>query len=210
MKLLLNLLLCGGFVLGLACVESVLAGNPPQSISTPAGPSGNATPPSSSANVNTKSKTTNLGKINVTAMRELIKTLQVVKVALNEPHSTSRDKANVVVCRIITGHGHMAVQERMGAVLECGTNSWYTWHSDKCRIGSWAACTPNGLPAAAYKRKGAWHSMHALNFQQLMALRALLSKLPAPGKGGVVVVDKNGKAVMTVKESAGSAGSGKN
>ncbi len=210
MKLLLNLVLCGGFVLGLACIESVSAGNPPQSISTPAVPSRNATPPSSSAFANTNSKATNLGKINVTAMRQLIKTLQVVKVALNEPYSTSRDKANVVVCRIITGHGRVNVEERMGAILECGTNSWFTWRSDKCRNGGLQACMSNANLTAAYKRKGAWHSRRALNLQQVMAMRALLKKLPAPGKGEVVVVDKNGKAVMTVKESAGSAGSGKN
>lgn len=210
MKLLLNSLLCGGFVLGLVCVESVSAGNPPQSISTPAGPSGNATPLSSSANVNTKSKITNLGKINVTAMRELIRTLQVVKVTLNEPFSSSRDKADTVVCRIITGHGHMHMQERMGAVLECGTNSWFTWKRDTCHDRYPVGCISNGPGAAAYKRKGAWHSMHTLNLQQVMAMRALLKKLPAPGKGEVVVVDKNGKAMMTIKESAGSAGSGKN
>ncbi len=206
MKLLLNLLLCGGFVLGLACVESVVAGNPSQSISTPAGPSGNATPPSSSA----KSKTTNLGKINVTAMRELVRTLQVVKLALNEPFSSSRAKADTVVCRIITGYGYVHVQERMGAVLECGTNSWFTWKRDTCHDRYPVGCISNGPGAAAYKRKGAWHSMHTLNLQQVMAMRTLLKKLPPPGKGEVVVIDKNGKAVMTVKESAGSDGSGKN
>lgn len=153
-----------------------------------------------------KSQTANLGKINVTATRELIKTMQVVKVALNQPFSNSGDKADVVVCRIITGHGHLNVQERMGAVLECGTNSWFTWQRETCNNGGMAACTTGGHGVAAYKRKGAWHSMRALNLQQLMALRELLKELPAPGKGDVVVVDKNGKAAMDIKASDSSPG----
>ena len=153
-----------------------------------------------------ESQNANLGNINVTATRELIKTMQVVKVALNQSFSNSSDMADVVVCRIISGHEHMDVQERMGAVLECGTNSWFTWQRETCRNGGLAACAPNGAGAAAYKRKSAWHSMRALNLQQLMALRELLKELPAPGKGDVVVVDKNGKAVMAIKASDSSSG----
>ncbi|MGH8403606.1 MAG: hypothetical protein ACRESO_09425 [Gammaproteobacteria bacterium] len=151
-----------------------------------------------------QTQTTRLGKINVTAMKELVKTLQVVKVALHESFSDSASQANVVVCRIVEGHGYLNVQERMGAVLECGTNSWFTWQRDKCRIGGMAACTPNGPGAAAYKRKGAWHSMRALNLQQLMALRQLLKELPPPGRSDVVVVDKSGKTVTTVKADGNS------
>ncbi|MHB8405381.1 MAG: hypothetical protein ACYDCJ_08175 [Gammaproteobacteria bacterium] len=184
-------------MLRLACVESVLASNPPQSISTPAGLSGNATPPSSSANVNTKSKTTNLGKINVTAMRELIKTLQVVKVALKTPFSDHAADADQVVCRLNTSGGY--------GYLDCGTQGWYTMRRD-----SFGTVLLNGTMIPQPTRGHPWHSVCQLNLRQLMNLRALLKKLPAPGKGGVVVVDKNGKAVMTVKESAGSDGSGKN
>ncbi|MGH8415286.1 MAG: hypothetical protein ACRESX_11205 [Gammaproteobacteria bacterium] len=170
----------------------------------------NNTPPATVATRQSTPSATNgqnvkLGKINVTAMKELVKSLEVVKVALNEPFSTNRDKADVVVCRIIEGHGHVHVEERMGAVLECGTNSWFTWHKDRCRIGGLAACTPNGTGAAAFKRKGAWHSMHALSLTQLMHLRQLLKELPPPGKGDVVLVDNNGKAVMTIKASGDSA-----
>ncbi|MGB9429710.1 MAG: hypothetical protein WCC11_07530 [Gammaproteobacteria bacterium] len=191
-------------MLGIGSGMAALADNPPTNTVTAAAVNNLSTANSA------KTQTANLGKINVTAMRELVKTLQVVKVALNEPFSTSRDKADVVVCRIIEGHGYLNVQERMGAVLECGTNSWFTWQSDKCRIGGLAACTPNGTLTAAYKRKGAWHSMRALNLRQVMALRQLLKELPAPGKGNVVVVDKNGKAVMALKASDGSGGDDKN
>ncbi|HVC37290.1 MAG TPA: hypothetical protein VNF46_02700 [Gammaproteobacteria bacterium] len=138
----------------------------------------------------------NLGKINVTAEKELIKTLQVVKVALHEPYSDSRAQADVVVCRIIQGHGHLDVEERMGAVLECGTNSWFTWQRERCQNSPDLAACAADVSSAAYKRKGAWHSMRALNLKQLGALRQLLNTLPPPGKGQVVVVDKTGKTII--------------
>jgi len=151
-----------------------------------------------------------LGNINVTATRELIKTMQVVKVALNQPFSNSSDKADEVVCMIISGHGYLDVQERMGAVLECGTNSWFTWQRATCKNGGLVACTTGGHGAAAYKRKGAWHSMRTLNLQQLMALRKLLKELPAPGQGDVVLVDKDGKAVLAIKANDSSSDPDKN
>ena len=177
-------------LLGLSFLTPVCADTSPPNASSA---TATASPSASSTKA---SQATNLGKINVTATRELIKTLQVVKVALNEPYSSSRDKANVVVCRIITGHGHMSVQERMGAVLECGTNSWFTWKRETCQNGGLAACAHNGPLTSAFKRKGAWHSMRALNLKQLGALRQLLNTLPPPGKGQVVVVDKTGKTII--------------
>lgn len=158
---------------------------------------------SQSKPANGKSHPANLGKVNVTAMRQLVKTLQVVKVALNAPYSSDSSKANVVVCRIRNGHGYLNVQERMGAVLECGTNSWFTWAREACHIGGLGACASMGTLAAAYKPKGAWHSRRALNLQQVMALRKLLKELPPPGKGDVIVVNNNGKAVMTLQAADG-------
>ncbi len=178
-------------------MAGVVWANPPQSKMSP---NNISSPPAASR---TTPQSSELGKINVTATRELIKTLRVVKVALNEPYSSSPDKANVMVCRIITGHGHVNVEERMGAVLECGSNSWFTWKRDKCRnsqnIGDCAADDPSDASSTAYKRKGAWHSMRELNFKQLAALRKLLKTLPVPGKGQVVVVDKTGKPVIELK-----------
>ncbi|MGA9855007.1 MAG: hypothetical protein WBR29_07015 [Gammaproteobacteria bacterium] len=43
-----------------------------------------------------------------------------------------------------------------------------------------------------------------------MALHELPKELPAPGKGDVVVVDKNGKALMAIKAGDGSSGPDKN
>lgn len=139
-----------------------------------------------------------LGKVNVKAMRELIRSLEVVKVALKQPFSSDPAQANTVVCRIIQSHGHLQVEERMGAVLECGTNSWFMWRKDACRNVGLAQCA-SGSYGLAFKRQGAWHSMRALNLRQVMYMRKLLKSLPEPGKGNVVVLDAKGKTMMTVK-----------
>lgn len=139
-----------------------------------------------------------LGEVRVKGMRELIRSLEVVKVALKQPVSSDPAQANTVVCRIITGHGHPIVEERMGAVLQCGTNSWYLWRKDTCRNAGIAQCG-SGAPGSAFKRPGAWVSYRALNFRQLMHMRQLLKELPEPGKGDVVVLDAKGKTMMTVK-----------
>ncbi|MDE2234915.1 MAG: hypothetical protein KGK44_05120 [Gammaproteobacteria bacterium] len=175
------------------CFTQAVHASPPQTNAT-TGKS--ASPPAASKQA---PQTASLGKINVTATRQLIKTLQTVKVALNASYSDSPDQANAVVCRVRTGHGYLNSEERMGAVLECGTNSWFTWRREKCKSAMHAADCASEMDTAAFKRKGAWHSMRPLNFKQLAALRQLLKSLPAPGKGQVVVVDKSGKPVMQIK-----------
>lgn len=150
------------------------------------------------AQTGTKPASVELGKVNVKAMRELIRSLEVVKVALKQPFSSDPAEANTVVCRIIQSHGHLNVQERIGAVLECGTNSWFTWRKDACRNVGLAQCA-SGSYGLAFKRQGAWHSMRPLNLRQVMYMRQLLKTLPKPGKGDVVVLDANGKTMMTVK-----------
>jgi hypothetical protein len=190
-------------VLGLACGMPARAGNPSTnaaSATTAKNPSGASTE---------KTQTANLGKINVTALRELVKTLQVVKVALKQPLSSDPAQANTVVCRIITGHGHLHVEERMGAVLKCFSNSWYFWQQDACHNAGIAQCA-SGLEGSAYKRPGAWVSDRTLNFQQLMHFRQLLKDLPEPGEGEVVVVDAKGKTLVTIKAGDQSKADGTN
>lgn len=142
--------------------------------------------------------TIKLGKVNVKAMRELIRSLEVVKVALKQPFSSDPAQANIVVCRIIQNYGQLHVEERMGAVPECGTNSWFIWRKDACRNVGLAQCASGSL-GSAFKRQGAWHSMRPLSLRQVMYMRQLLKELPDPGKGDVVVLDAKGKTMMTVK-----------
>ena len=174
-------------------------------------PSASSAAPAPAAGTHTQSSpdaqppSTELGKINVKGTKELIRSLEVVKVALKQPFSSDPAEANTVVCRIIHGHGHVHVDERMGAVLECGTNSWYSWRKDTCHNVGLAQCG-SGAPGSAFKRPGAWHSLRPLSLRQVMYMRQLLKELPAPGKGDVVVVDAKGKTMLTVKakEASGS------
>ena len=54
----------------------------------------------------------------------------------------------------------------------------------------------------AYKQRGAWVSYRRLNFQHLMYFRQLLKQLPTLGKGAAVVVDPQGKTLVTIKANA--------
>ncbi|MDE2071113.1 MAG: hypothetical protein KGJ04_07630 [Gammaproteobacteria bacterium] len=173
--------------------------------STAAPSAGTQAPPQSSV----KPTSIELGKVNVKAMRELIRSLEVVKVALKQPFSNDPAQANTVVCRIIQSHGQLRVEERMGAVLECGTNSWFMWRKDACRNVGLAQCA-SGSFGLAFKRQGAWHSLRPLNLRQVMYMRQLLKALPEPGKGDVVVLDAKGKTMMTVKAQEPSAPGGDN
>ncbi|HEX6550737.1 MAG TPA: hypothetical protein VF117_08690 [Gammaproteobacteria bacterium] len=139
--------------------------------------------------------TTKLSKIQVTGVKQLIRTLQTVKVALNQPFSTSPDKADVVVCRITHDHGELGTEARMGAILECGTNSWFTARRDAYhQSGDTANAVADAPNTPVYERKGAWHSVRTLSLQQVQALRKLLNKLPTPDSNKRVLVEMNGSA----------------
>ncbi|MGH8373479.1 MAG: hypothetical protein ACRETO_12210 [Gammaproteobacteria bacterium] len=133
---------------------------------------------------------TNLSKIQVTGVKQLVHTLQVVKVALNEPFSTSPAKADVVVCRITHDHGELSTEARMGAILECGTNSWFTSRRDAYHLsGDTANAVADAPNTPVYERKGAWHSVRTLSLQQVQALRKLLNKLPTPDSNQKILVE---------------------
>ncbi|HET7649892.1 MAG TPA: hypothetical protein VFL15_04235 [Gammaproteobacteria bacterium] len=149
---------------------------------------GPAAPPASSSTA--KPASTNLGKVQVTGIKQLVRTLQTVKVALNQPFSTSPDKADVVVCRIIHSHGELHVAARMGAILECGTNSWFTSRRDAYhQSGNTGDALADAPDTPVYERKGAWHSVRVLSLQQVQALRSLLNKLPPPDSPQKILVE---------------------
>lgn len=150
-------------------------------------------------------QTANLGKINVKAMRALVQTLQMVKVALKTPYSDDR---NAVVCSINSGRG--------AATLECGSNSFYMDRRDSCHFGVMVrevSCSDLGTSSftwGGHDQFHDWHSVRTLSQQQLMHLRELLKQLPPPGQGDVAVVDYKGNVMVTVTANASSATAGKN
>lgn len=170
-----TLLRAGLGLLGLVWVLGLPAhaGNPP--IQAPSASSGKT------------AQTAHLGKINVTAMKKLVQTLQQVKVALNRPFTDRPKDVDQMVCHFQAGalYGEPS--------LACGTQGWYSMRRTASQL-AWmtgAAAVPTlGHP---------WHRVRQLNYRQLMYLRKLLKALPPPGKGEVVVVDKTGKPILTVK-----------
>lgn len=141
------------------------------------------------ASSTTQPTVTNLSKIQVTGIKQLVRTLQTVKVALNQPFSTSPDKADVVVCRITHDHGDLSTEARMGAILECGTNSWFAARREAYhQSGNTTDAVANATNTSVYEHKGAWHSMRALSLQQVKALRTLLNKLPTPDSQQKILV----------------------
>ncbi|MGH8278045.1 MAG: hypothetical protein ACRETQ_00540 [Gammaproteobacteria bacterium] len=123
----------------------------------------------------------------VAAIKAEVRALQEVKVALKRPVSSAAADANLTVCKIDHQARGVHVQERMGAILECGSNSWWLYVQDNCRMDGISACA-EGLPSSAFKRKGMWHNFRALNLQQVMELRKLTGTLPPPGSTRTIIV----------------------
>lgn len=131
-----------------------------------------------------------LGKVEVkgtAAIKAEVRALQTIKVALKKPFSDDPAKAGATVCRIIHRSRGVHVAERMGAILECGSNSWFTWRRSNCQNEGIAACAAQ-LPTSTYKRKGAWHKERAISLTQVMQLRKLVATLPPPDSTRTIIV----------------------
>lgn len=133
-----------------------------------------------------KVTTAELGKVNVKATRQLVQTLQQVKVALKRPFDPSRNLEDAMVCRL--WHG------RMSGALECGTEGWFTRRRDDAQR-AWRGMGP--APVIGHP----WHSMHPLNYRQMMVFRKLLKEFPPPGSV-VQIVDANGNVLMTIQTAS--------
>lgn len=159
-----------------------------------------------------------LGKVNVTAMRRMIETLQQVKVALRRPFDDNPKHVNDMVCRL-----HVDASVHSVAHLECGNEGWFSSRRDivsRALGGGWVNAGQEGMERAFAANSEAgngpspeyghpWHSVRTLTPTQLMYVRQILNALPAPGQGEVTVFDKNGKTVMVIKpdKSSGKDGS---
>ena len=130
----------------------------------------------------------NLGAIHVEGERQIIETLQAIKIALNRPFSPGRAHENDVVCRIHKAMG------RAVEYLDCATNRYYTarreitqtamviGESDNAAEGltcASSACYENvfaALNEGLSRIRG-----HQLHVQvNAGALKALLAKVPYP------------------------------
>lgn len=126
--------------------------------------------------------TTQLGKVEVNSIKPLVETLEQMKVAMTTPFDNDPKHYDVMVCRLKT-----AIDTRAsGRILECGTQGWFNMQRSIYAREMNVVTDPSmtGTPTLGHP----WHSERLLNFKQLQALRAVLGKLPQPGKGDVEVV----------------------
>ena len=132
------------------------------------------------APVHTSLNSTKLGKIQVKGLMPMVEVLQQMKVAIDAPFSDDPKHYDDMVCRFADNEGFRA----QGKLLDCGTQGWFgmrrgAYHQNMGMDPDTSA-TPNlGHP---------WHIVRMLDQEQLAALRAVLAKLPEPGKGGVKII----------------------
>lgn len=142
-----------------------------------------ALPPSASTTSLESTQSHKLGKINVKAMQHLVETLQQVKVALHTPYSDNPKLVDQMVCTLGTNQpGH-----RSAAILECGTQGWYSSQREATQLGILTG------QAAVPTRGHPWHSVRVLDHIQLVYLKKLLKELPPPTTD-VQVIEDLGKA----------------
>lgn len=123
-----------------------------------------------------------LGKVEVKGEKQIIQTLQLIKVALRTPESSDPKLANVVICRL---HNEIGSHERQ--ILTCGTNASLAARRDATQTAMRQTLSnptgPGTADSARYELNEVLTSqpgniLHApVNGP---AFRALLEKIPLP------------------------------
>lgn len=125
-----------------------------------------------------------LGAVKVTGERQIIRTLQLIKVALGRPESSDPKLAKAVVCRISSQMGSHAQQ-----VLTCGTNRDLSARRDSFQRGALSAIATCGdnCNVDPYPYYHDWNEVLANQPGGIVsmpvngpAFRALLEKIPLP------------------------------
>lgn len=124
-----------------------------------------------------------LGKVEVKGEKQIIQTLQLIKVALRTPESSDPKLANVVICRL---HNEIGSHERQ--ILTCGTNASLAARRDATQTAMrWALSNPGppgGTPDSAAFELNQMLANQPGNILQAPvngpAFRALLDKVPLP------------------------------
>ncbi|MDE1888123.1 MAG: hypothetical protein KGI32_08305 [Gammaproteobacteria bacterium] len=197
----------------LAASPCLLASPPPNATTTAPAP---GTGSHAQAQPGEKPAAVELGKVNVTAMRRMIETLQQVKIALKRPFDHDPKHVDNMVCRLYPGVVNVK------PILECGNQGWFARRRDQTQgalAGGWRNAGDAGMQQALDANSSAtnspsseyghqWHTVRAINRRQIIYFRQILNALPAPGKGEVIVVDAKGKTMITVKAMAPSGPGG--
>ncbi len=126
--------------------------------------------------------TLQLGKVEVKGQRQIIKTLQAIKVALRQPESSDPKLANVVVCRITNNISSHASQ-----LLVCATNRTLSQRRHATQIAMRIACPSMTCDIGQVAASDTLTPV-LMNFQDRVmsvsvngaALKAVLEKIPDP------------------------------
>ncbi|MDE2273604.1 MAG: hypothetical protein KGL00_05350 [Gammaproteobacteria bacterium] len=124
-----------------------------------------------------------LGKVEVKGEKQIIQTLQLIKVALRTPESSDPKLANVVICRL---HDEIGSHERQ--ILTCGTNASLAARRDATQTAMrWALSNPGppgGTPDSAAFELNQMLANQPGNILHAPvngpAFRSLLEKIPLP------------------------------
>ena len=130
----------------------------------------------------------NLGAIHVEGERQVIETLQAIKIALNRPFSPGRTHENDVVCRIHKAMG------RAVEYLDCATNRYYTARREITQTAMVIGESDNPAEGLTCASSACYENVfaalneglsrirgHQLHVQvNAGALKALLAKVPYP------------------------------
>lgn len=133
-----------------------------------------------------KGATLQLGTVQVKGQRQIMETLQQIKMALKRSESSDRSQRQEVICRIDTDVGTHHQQ-----YLECATNATRDRRREATQSSMYAACeSVRGTSCAADQAFGARSSLgmaigatsdHFLRMPvNGAALQALLAKIPDP------------------------------
>lgn len=123
-----------------------------------------------------------LGRVTVTGEKQIVKALQLIKVALRRPESSDPKLANVVVCRLDNEVGYHDKQ-----ILTCGTNRWLSARRDTFQMSMKNAIANCGFNCGTQEYVNGWNEYLATQPGQILqtpvngpAFRALLEKIPLP------------------------------
>ncbi|MGH8362214.1 MAG: hypothetical protein ACRESQ_02555 [Gammaproteobacteria bacterium] len=120
-----------------------------------------------------------LGKIKVKGQKQIIKTLQAIKVALNQPESSDPKLQNVVVCRLTNDIGSHANQ-----ILTCATNRTLATRRRVTQLGFITPIPAGGGESARITVLNEYLQGVPSNIMHVpvngSALRALLEKILLP------------------------------